>query len=136
MNAQVSISEAARLVGKNRKTLYRAIDTGRLSATTRATGERQVDIAELVRVYGELRHTRHSDTAPQMSHHETLNATDATAELKAQIATLKAENDQLKERLADGKEHINDLRQQVLMLRDMRPEQGAAGTPWWKKILG
>jgi transposase-like protein len=130
----VSVSEAARLVGKNRKTLYRAIDTGRLSATTSATGERQVDIAELVRVYGELRHTRHSDTMPQMSQHETANATDATAEFKAQIAALKAENEQLKARLADGKEHINDLRQQVLMLRDMRPQETARPS-WWRRIF-
>ena len=35
---QISISEAAKLVGRNRKTLYRAIKEGRLSATQNATG--------------------------------------------------------------------------------------------------
>ena len=57
---QVSISEGAKLAGKNRKSLYRDIQSGRLSSSKSADGQRQVDIAELTRVYGSLE--THGDT--------------------------------------------------------------------------
>jgi len=51
----VSISEAARAAGINRRTLQRAIQTGRLSATIDAAGGRGVDLAELIRAFGPLK---------------------------------------------------------------------------------
>lgn len=55
----VSISEAARLVGKSRSTLYKVyIDTGKLSVLQdSATGKPVVDTSELLRVFGQLRRT-------------------------------------------------------------------------------
>lgn len=58
-----SISAAARATGVDRTTIYRAIKSGRLSATTTATGERGIDLAELLRVFGPL---------PQMPQDETV----------------------------------------------------------------
>lgn len=49
-----SISAAARATGVDRTTIYRAIKSGRLSATTTATGKRGIDLAELLRVFGPL----------------------------------------------------------------------------------
>lgn len=54
MTSAVSISEAARLTGKNRRTLHRHIEAGRLSVSHDATGAPQVEIVELLRVYGPL----------------------------------------------------------------------------------
>jgi len=51
--AQHPISEAARLVQRDRRTLYKDIQRGRLTATMSATGERQVETAELLRVFVE-----------------------------------------------------------------------------------
>ncbi|MER2625368.1 MAG: hypothetical protein ABTS22_15720 [Accumulibacter sp.] len=51
----VSISEAARAAGINRRTLQRAIQTGRLSATIDTAGGRGVDLAELIRAFGPLK---------------------------------------------------------------------------------
>lgn len=48
-----TITEAAKLYGKQRKTLYRHIDSGRLSAGVRGDGKRVIDLAELIRCYGE-----------------------------------------------------------------------------------
>lgn len=50
---QFTITEAANLYGKQRKTLYRHIDSGRLSAGVRGDGKRVIDLAELIRCYGE-----------------------------------------------------------------------------------
>lgn len=50
---QFSIAGAARLYGKQRKTLYRHMEAGRLSYQVLGSGRRVVDLSELIRVYGE-----------------------------------------------------------------------------------
>ncbi len=50
----LSISAAANAAGIDRRTLQRAIKSGRLSATVNAAGERGIDIAELIRAFGPL----------------------------------------------------------------------------------
>lgn len=62
----LSITEAARAAGVSRRTIQRSIQSGRLSATTTMTGERAIDTAELLRVFGPLRHAP-SDTPASMS---------------------------------------------------------------------
>jgi hypothetical protein len=53
--AVVSISEASRLVGKTRQTLYNDRDSGKLSWTMLETGKPGIDTSELQRVYGQLK---------------------------------------------------------------------------------
>jgi hypothetical protein len=53
--AVVSVSEASRLVGKTRQTLYNDRDSGKLSWTTLETGKPGIDTSELQRVYGPLK---------------------------------------------------------------------------------
>lgn len=50
---QFTITEAAKLYGKQRKTLYRHIESGLLSAGLRGDGKRVIDLSELIRCYGE-----------------------------------------------------------------------------------
>lgn len=50
---QFTITEAAKLYGKQRKTLYRHINAGRLSCSVRGDGHRVIDLSELIRCYGE-----------------------------------------------------------------------------------
>ncbi|MGI4849380.1 MAG: hypothetical protein ACRYGK_14755 [Janthinobacterium lividum] len=52
--AFVTITEAAKLVRRSRRTLYRDIDAGRLSKTVNADGGATIDTAELLRAYGSL----------------------------------------------------------------------------------
>ena len=52
--AIVTISEAARLAGKDRRTVQRHVSKGKLSKVTRAGRSVGVDTSELVRVYGDL----------------------------------------------------------------------------------
>jgi len=51
----LSISAAAETAGIDRRTIQRAIKTGRMSATVNAAGDRGVDLAELIRTFGPLR---------------------------------------------------------------------------------
>jgi hypothetical protein len=52
--ALVTITEAAKLVRRSRRTLYRDIDSGRLSKTVNTAGATAIDTSELLRVYGAL----------------------------------------------------------------------------------
>ena len=70
----LSITEAARAAGVSRRTIQRSIQSGRLSATTTMTGERAIDTAELLRVFGPLRHAP-SDTPASMSQPVATNDT-------------------------------------------------------------
>ena len=62
----LTITEAAHVAGVSRRTIQRSIQSGRLSATTTATGERAIDTVELLRVFGPLRQVP-SDTLASMS---------------------------------------------------------------------
>jgi hypothetical protein len=50
---QQTISQAARLYGKARSTIHRAIGAGRLSSSVRGDGVRVIDLSELLRLWGE-----------------------------------------------------------------------------------
>ena len=52
--ALVTITEAAKLVRRSRRTLYRDIDKGRLSKSVTHDGATVIDTSELLRVYGML----------------------------------------------------------------------------------
>ena len=51
---KLNISRASRATGKNRTTLYRHIESGKLSSEKDGTGNTVIDVSELQRVYGEL----------------------------------------------------------------------------------
>jgi hypothetical protein len=50
---EFTISEAAKLYGKQRKQLYRHIESGKLSCRFRGDCKRVLDLSELIRCYGE-----------------------------------------------------------------------------------
>lgn len=124
MTSAVSISEAARLTGKNRRTLHRHIEAGRLSVSHDATGAPQVEIVELLRVYGPLKQAPVSQSAPeaqgeavsqkatpineavpQVSHSDTL-----------ELVTLRAEVDKLQALLEAKDQHIASLDRALLAI--------------------
>ena len=52
--AELTLRQAATQVGVSRQTVYRLVKQGRLSATVRGDGQKVVDTAELLRVFGRL----------------------------------------------------------------------------------
>lgn len=139
--AQLSISDAAKLVARDRKTLYRLIKEGRLSATQDATGARQVETSELMRVFGELKQPetlsetpRDSRATVSMSQHETPNETVRVALLEAELRHARDMREADKLLLAAKDAQIEDLRNSVRLLEG--PRQAAPDpTPkgFWTK---
>lgn len=117
---QVSIAEAARLAGKDRKAIYRAVARGHISVTVTNIGTKLVDIAELERVFGALCHDPTRDNNGSLSRNDTPDSV-------AQLAVAKAEIAGLREVIARQDRHIEDMRITVRLLEDKRPQKR-----WWK----
>ena len=118
----VTITEAAKLVGKSRRTVYRDVSSGRLSVSHDGAGVAQVDISELIRVYGEINEERHSVVTVPMPQRGTDDGT-------ARVTALEVEIAQLRERLADKDRHIDDLRASIRLLELKAPPAKRRG--WW-----
>lgn len=139
--ALVSITEAAKLVRRNRSTLYRDIERGRLSKTVTAEGETQIDTSELLRTYGRL----HGEDEDEGDHSERNKMRIALLEernrsleralaLEAELRKVKDQvTNELRARLADKDSVIKVLESKVLFLEydkqveSLTPEEKPAG---------
>lgn len=116
--ANVSISEAARLTGKNRRTIQRHIDSGKLSKVTDpATGVKTVDTSELYRVYGKLNITSTTATISQTTTPQT------TVDLQIENTRLKLELEHARAMIEEKEKRNDDLKQALLMLENKAPEK-------------
>jgi predicted DNA-binding protein (UPF0251 family) len=117
----LSLSEAATTAGIAKSTIWRAIKTGRISATRTYTGTYEVDPAELFRVFpatpkdGDLKQAA------------TAIAPIAMAALEAQVGALKEVSSLLKEQLEDIRKDRDAWRTQAestqRLLVDARPRR-------------
>lgn len=122
--ALVTISEAARLAGVSRKTVQRYIATGKLSATVGGTGDaplRQVEISELVRVFGELKgEVSHPVAGPAQGQSRTQSmdnvAPDAPS-FEAEKAALEQVIEAQKGTIAVLERQVDELREEKRELR-------------------
>lgn len=122
--ALISITEAAKLVRRNRSTLYRDIERGRLSKTVTPDGETQIDTAELLRAYGRL-HSPDDEPADEQARNkmrialleERAHALERTLALEAELRKVKDQvTNELRARLADKENMIKVLENKLLFL--------------------
>jgi len=133
----VPISEAARIAGVGRSTLYRHLKKGTLSAVKHRDGSRGIDLAELARVYPQMSHET-SQKRPRgvsVGQNDTGNQSPQVAAL---VATMQAEVKHLRERveflereLADTKNRENRLLG-ILEQRKLEPPGGGL----WQRLFG
>jgi hypothetical protein len=119
--ALVSITEAAKLVRRNRSTLYRDIERGRLSKTITSDGETQIETSELLRTYGQL-HAEDEGGAPAERMRiavleERNRSLERVLQLEAELRKVKDQvTNELRARLADKESVIKVLESKVLFL--------------------
>jgi hypothetical protein len=92
----MTLSEAAQTVGKGKTTIWRAIKSGRLSASRGENGEHLIDPAELSRVF-----PPEPPKEPPVERHGTA--------LEAVLEAEKAMNIELRERIAELRERLGDV---------------------------
>jgi IS30 family transposase len=120
--ALVSISEAAKLVRRNRSTIYRDIERGRISKTVSPEGETQIETSELLRAYGRL-HSEDEMDEPSRERmriailEERTRALERALALEAELRKVKDQvTHELRARLADKENVIKVLESKVLFL--------------------
>jgi len=113
--AKHSISEAARISGKSRSTIYRHIKQGKVSKEIGSDGEPMIDTSELRRVYGDqLR----SPASPGQSEIQVETPTDPI--MRMELDALRRENASLREERDKWAAQAERL---TLLLVDHRPTQ-------------
>jgi hypothetical protein len=136
--ALVSITEAARLVRRNRSTIYRDIEKGRLSKTVTPEGETQIDTSELLRAYGSLYTS--DDNEPGDDHgrdkvriallEERNRSLERALALEAELRKVKDQvTNELRARIADKENVIKVLESKVMFLEyDKQSESDSPDT--------
>ena len=130
--ARVSISEAARLVKVSRPTIYKMINSGKLSYTSvvkHGKGIKVIDTSEIIRVFGSLDGV--IDDVKSDAESTGINSV-GLHDLQHRIALLEAENDGLKGAVKARDEHIDSLRQAMQLLEHKHEPSSPPHSPWWK----
>ena len=122
---ELSLSQAAKLTGKSKSTINRAIKTGKLSATRHEDGSYSIDPAELSRAFS---------LEPQEGSKRHEAEPDGTRLLE-RIEALEAMLNREREIVADLKEDRDRWRQQATaLLTDQRPVSPPTNRWWiWRK---
>ncbi len=124
---ELSLSQAAKLMGKSKSTINRAIKSGKLSATRHEGGTYSIDPAELMRAFNiePLESAKRSDTEPD------------GPRLIERIAALEAMLSREREILADLKEDRDRWRQQAsaLLTNQRAATNSSKWWPWRRKSI-
>lgn len=110
--ALIGLTEASKLTGKDKTTIHRAMKSGRLSFTLGDDGDRQIDPAELERVFPIKPQDGELEVAPRNRKKAGSNHAQI-AQLTAQLEIERTKTAGLAERLADKDGVIDDLRQRL-----------------------
>jgi len=117
----VSITEAAKRGFASRPTLYRAIKEGRLSVKKAKGGGKAIDVAELVRVFGEPETATSSETRKE-------TVSQGVSAVKAERNALQAEVTRLTSDLERERQQVDKLMNMLEVaqrqLTDQRPRRG------------
>ncbi len=124
--AIVSISEAARLAGKSRKTIQRYVADGRISMSQHVTGEKGIDISELARVFGELSQADPALSRASESQADAPYVAPDVAALETRIKVLEAELAARDAVITAQRENLTDVRQALKLL------EGPRKRSWWR----
>ena len=133
-NQQIPISTAAKMVGRDRKSLYRDIKAGRLSVSIGDSGMRHVAISELLRVYRELKPIeRQGDSLQSVSVPQP--ETPSAVLLERRISELEAEREHLMARLLDKEKNLEDLRTTIRLLEYKPEPKNNQYIGFWRKLF-
>lgn len=114
----LKLSDAARQVGISRPTIYKYAAEGRLSVTTDRLGHKQVQLSELLRVFGALspetqKTVKTDNTAESFSSLRQSSKTVETSSLSALLVELERTKAQLQSKVMEAdllRERVDELK--------------------------
>jgi hypothetical protein len=120
--ALVSVTEAARLTGKNRATIHRYIKQSKLSQSIDATGSKKVETSELLRVFGTI--SASPETTLQcdaIQHDATVENELPVAAMQQKIAMLEQLLESKNKEIQRQDDHIDSLKKAMLLIESKLP---------------
>ena len=138
-----TVTEAAKLAGVTRRTIYRYIKQGKLSTVVTGSDSAQIETSELLRVFGNLSHPEESKVSTGSHQKEREYVTRLMAEM-SQIRDLVQGQQQL---LLEDKLKTQKLREQVTGLQNERDAatqeldkvkaelEAERGKGFWKRLF-
>jgi len=141
--ALVGVTEASRITGKSRATIYRKMKQGELSYAKDGETEMQLDISELIRVFGPLVAT--SEASLRQKNEAPCNSDEAAgfsefAALETQLAETQKRLEVMEQLLQAKESHIQDLRQAMFLLEHKQSTPVAPEIPprqgFFKRLFG
>ena len=115
----VTITQASKLVGKARKTIYAHAKAGKVSLSKFSDGKTAIDTSELHRFYGTFK----EDVTPEPLHVEK-NVTNGNSILDV-LTELKNENSLMREEMQKLREEIKNLNNRL----EHKPTSSDAAEP-------
>jgi len=117
---QLTVKEAADKVGVTRQWLFRLIRQGKLSATLSRDGKKQIDVSELIRVFGELQSNSQdkSYSVDKKSLSSKLVNSSTTTALQIELERLKSALEFKQAELALAVERIQELKDRELQVKE------------------
>ena len=134
--AELTLSQAAKQVGRGKSTLHRAIKSGRLSASRADDGTFRIDPSELLRAFppavpGRSAGTLRNGAVPAVERSEVAALRSELIAARQAAAVAEAVADERAAALADARQSLADLRRLL-----PSPEPASAGSesgrPWWR----
>ena len=128
---QLSVREAAERVGVTRQTIFKKIKDGELSATVDHRGNKQVDVSELLRVYGQLQSndSQHSATVNKV---RQLKQSSSNSDLQLDLERSKMLLQMKDRELQLAQERIEELKAREAELK----QRDYASTEERMRLLG
>lgn len=138
-----TVTEAAKLAGVTRRTIYRYIKQGKLSTVVTGSGATQIETSELLRVFGSLSQPEESKVSTGSQVEEPEYVTRLMAEM-SQLRDLvqrqqllledKLETDRLREQMTGLQNERDEATQELEKLRaELEAERGKG---FWKRLFG
>ena len=111
-----TVTEAAKLAGVTRRTIYRYIKQGKLSAVVTGSDATQIETSELLRVFGSLS----QEKEPQVSTGSHQEEPEYDTRLMAEMSQLREMIQGQQQLLLEDKLEVNRLREQMTGLQNER----------------
>ena len=135
----LTLTEAAQKTGLTRSAVFKAIKSGRLSASKDNQGHFLIDPVELFRVYSPVDKV---DVSSKQS--EIAQETQETVFLKRENELLRQQIEAWREQIADIRNDRDQWRKQATMLLTHQPEKQQdinqhgrkEDSPLWRKLFG
>ena len=121
---QLTVRDAADKVGVTRQTIFKYIRQGKISATLSRDGKKQIDVSELIRVFGELQ--QDTGTSSYTNDRRTLSpkplTTTTTVALQIELERMKSMLEFKQAELVMAKERIAELKDREAQVKERERE--------------